>query len=115
MKRFSLFLITTLLLTGCSSGQEETKIQTKIQTENQTSTEVEQETNSAEKIETNTKPESNTKSERQSEKVSMNTAILKTSMGDITIELFPNQAPKTVKNFVDLATGAKEWTDPNVG
>ena len=115
MKRFSLFLITTLLLTGCSSAQEETKIQTKIQTENQTSTEVEPETKSAEKIETNTKPESNTKSERQSEKVSMNTAILKTSMGDITIELFPNQAPKTVKNFVDLATGAKEWTDPNVG
>jgi len=115
MKRFSLFLITTLLLTGCSSAQEETKIQTKIQTESQTSTEVEQETKSAEKIEINTKPESNTKSERQSEKVSMNTAILKTSMGDITIELFPNQAPKTVKNFVDLATGAKEWTDPNVG
>jgi len=115
MKRFSLFLITTLLLTGCSSAQEEIEIQTKIQTESQTSTEVEQETKSAEKIETNTKPESNTKSERQSEKVSMNTAILKTSMGDITIELFPNQAPKTVKNFVDLATGAKEWTDPNVG
>jgi len=111
MKRFSLFLITTLLLTGCSSAQEETKIQTEIQT----STEVEPETKSAEKIETNTKPESKTKSERQSEKVSMNTAILKTSMGQITIELFPNQAPKTVKNFVDLATGAKEWTDPNVG
>ena len=45
----------------------------------------------------------------------MNTAILNTSMGQITIELFPNQAPKTVKNFVDLATGAKEWTDPNIG
>ena len=107
MKRFSLFLITTLLLTGCSSAQEEIEIQTKSQAESQTNTEVQQETNSAEKIETNIKPESKTKSERQSEKVSMNTAILKTSMGDITIELFPNQTPKTVKNFVDLATGAK--------
>ena len=115
MKRFSLFLITTLLLTGCSSAQEEIEIQTKIQTESQSSTEVEQETKSAEKVGTSTKPESKTKSERQSEKMSMNTAILKTSMGQITIELFPNQAPKTVKNFVDLATGAKEWTDPNVG
>ena len=45
----------------------------------------------------------------------MSTAILHTSEGDITIELFPNQAPKTVANFVELATGAKEWVDPNVG
>ena len=45
----------------------------------------------------------------------MSTAILHTSMGDITIELFPNHAPKTVANFVELATGAKEWVDPNVG
>ena len=36
-------------------------------------------------------------------------------MGDIVIELFPNHAPKTVANFVDLATGAKEWVDPNIG
>jgi peptidyl-prolyl cis-trans isomerase A (cyclophilin A) len=45
----------------------------------------------------------------------MSTAILHTSEGDITIELFPNQAPKTVANFVELATGTKEWVDPNVG
>jgi peptidyl-prolyl cis-trans isomerase A (cyclophilin A) len=45
----------------------------------------------------------------------MNTAILHTSEGEITIELFPNQTPKTVANFVELATGAKEWVDPNVG
>jgi peptidyl-prolyl cis-trans isomerase A (cyclophilin A) len=40
---------------------------------------------------------------------------LHTSEGEITIELFANQAPKTVANFVELATGAKEWVDPNVG
>jgi peptidyl-prolyl cis-trans isomerase A (cyclophilin A) len=45
----------------------------------------------------------------------MNQATLHTSMGDIVIELFSNHAPKTVKNFVDLATGAKEWVDPNIG
>ena len=45
----------------------------------------------------------------------MSTAILHTSEGEITIELFPNHAPKTVANFVELATGAKEWVDPNIG
>jgi peptidyl-prolyl cis-trans isomerase A (cyclophilin A) len=40
------------------------------------------------------------------------TATLHTSAGDININLFGNHAPKTVKNFVDLATGAKEWTHP---
>ncbi|CAN2228551.1 PpiB Peptidyl-prolyl cis-trans isomerase (rotamase) - cyclophilin family [Candidatus Nanopelagicaceae bacterium] len=44
-----------------------------------------------------------------------NTATLHTSLGDIVIELFPNHAPKTVENFVGLATGAKEWTDPRTG
>jgi peptidyl-prolyl cis-trans isomerase A (cyclophilin A) len=39
-------------------------------------------------------------------------ATFKTSMGDIVIQLFEDKAPKTVANFVELATGAKEWTDP---
>ncbi|MCW2542030.1 MAG: peptidyl-prolyl cis-trans isomerase [Frankiales bacterium] len=43
------------------------------------------------------------------------TATLHTSAGDININLFGNHAPKTVKNFVDLATGAKEWTHPATG
>jgi peptidyl-prolyl cis-trans isomerase A (cyclophilin A) len=43
------------------------------------------------------------------------TATLHTTLGDIVIELFPNHAPKTVENFVGLATGAKEWTDPRTG
>ncbi|HYY25658.1 MAG TPA: peptidylprolyl isomerase [Candidatus Udaeobacter sp.] len=42
-------------------------------------------------------------------------ATLKTSMGDIVIQLFEDKAPKTVANFIDLATGAKEWTDPKTG
>lgn len=42
-------------------------------------------------------------------------ATLKTSAGDVRIELFPNQAPKTVRNFVELATGAREWTRPGTG
>jgi peptidyl-prolyl cis-trans isomerase A (cyclophilin A) len=42
-------------------------------------------------------------------------ATMKTSMGDIVVHLFDDKAPKTVANFVDLATGKKEWTDPKTG
>jgi len=38
-------------------------------------------------------------------------ATLKTTLGDIAIDLFPNQAPKTVDNFVGLAEGTKDYTD----
>ncbi|MGO2686679.1 MAG: peptidylprolyl isomerase, partial [Enterococcus italicus] len=31
------------------------------------------------------------------------TATIKTNMGDITVQLFPEFAPKTVKNFIELA------------
>ena len=36
-------------------------------------------------------------------------ATLHTNHGDININLFPNQAPKTVDNFVGLAKGTKEY------
>jgi peptidyl-prolyl cis-trans isomerase A (cyclophilin A) len=39
-------------------------------------------------------------------------AIFETSLGEITCELFPQHAPETVKNFIGLATGTKEFTDP---
>lgn len=42
-------------------------------------------------------------------------AILHTTAGDITVELFPNHAPNTVTNFVSLATGEREWVDPSTG
>ena len=38
--------------------------------------------------------------------------VMKTTLGDIEIEMFPDVAPNTVANFVGLATGTKEWTDP---
>jgi peptidyl-prolyl cis-trans isomerase A (cyclophilin A) len=40
-------------------------------------------------------------------------AIFHTNRGDITIELFPNHAPKTVANFVGLAKGEKDYSTPN--
>ena len=35
-----------------------------------------------------------------------------TSEGDFTVRLFDQEAPNTVGNFVGLAEGTKEWTDP---
>ena len=40
------------------------------------------------------------------------TATLTTTQGMVTIRLFPDHAPKTVRNFVELAEGGREWTDP---
>lgn len=40
-------------------------------------------------------------------------AILHTNQGEITLDLFPDQAPKTVANFAGLADGTKEYTQPN--
>ena len=42
-------------------------------------------------------------------------ATLQTNKGDVVIRLFPNHAPKTVSNFVGLAEGTKDWTDPQTG
>lgn len=42
-------------------------------------------------------------------------ATLHTSAGDISLELYPQSAPVTVKNFTDLATGARQWTHPITG
>ncbi len=35
-----------------------------------------------------------------------------TSMGRITCQFYQKQAPKAVANFIGLAEGTKDWTDP---
>jgi len=42
-------------------------------------------------------------------------ATLHTNHGAIKIRLFENRAPKTVANFVGLATGKRTWRDPDTG
>lgn len=42
-------------------------------------------------------------------------ALFETSQGNFKIKLFHDKAPKTVDNFVGLAEGTKEWTDPKTG
>ncbi|MCX2967994.1 MULTISPECIES: peptidylprolyl isomerase [Streptomyces] len=42
-------------------------------------------------------------------------ATLRTNQGDIEVQLFPDHAPETVRNFVGLAEGTREWTHPGTG
>jgi peptidyl-prolyl cis-trans isomerase A (cyclophilin A) len=42
-------------------------------------------------------------------------ALLQTSLGEIVCELWPDLAPETVLNFVELAEGKKEWVNPTTG
>jgi peptidyl-prolyl cis-trans isomerase A (cyclophilin A) len=42
----------------------------------------------------------------------MASATIITNRGPFTVRLMPAHAPKTVANFIDLATGSREWTDP---
>lgn len=42
-------------------------------------------------------------------------ATFDTNRGTFKVKLFNDKSPKTVENFVGLATGTKEWTDPKTG
>ncbi len=42
-------------------------------------------------------------------------AIIDTTAGKITARLYEKEAPRTVANFIGLATGKKGWTDPKTG
>jgi peptidyl-prolyl cis-trans isomerase A (cyclophilin A) len=43
------------------------------------------------------------------------TAVIETSMGNLTCVLFPKAAPLGVANFIGLARGTKDWKDPKTG
>ncbi len=49
--------------------------------------------------------------------MSLHTAVatLHTNKGDIVVNLYGNHAPRTVGNFIGLATGSREWTEPTTG
>ncbi len=42
-------------------------------------------------------------------------ATIKTNLGSVTLKLYSKDAPKTVKNFVGLSTGEREWRNPATG
>jgi peptidyl-prolyl cis-trans isomerase A (cyclophilin A) len=42
-------------------------------------------------------------------------ATLRTNQGTVVLRLFPDHAPKTVRNFAELAQGSREWRNPQTG
>lgn len=42
-------------------------------------------------------------------------ALFETNKGNFKVKLFADRVPNTVANFVGLAEGTKEWTDPKTG
>ncbi len=70
------------------------------------------ETSSKEKTK-KTETDKNKKNEQKKDKEMI--AVFETNMGTFKIKLFADKAPKTVDNFVGLAEGTKEWTEPKSG
>src|SRR5215468_7997548 len=51
----------------------------------------------------------------RSKELAVTFVVLHTNAGPIRLELFDNHAPKTVRNFVELAEGTREYVDPRTG
>ncbi len=99
MKKIFLLLIFAIFLSGC---QNNFLVSPNYQINNQPTPIMNDTTPTL-----SASPSSETTSQEQ-------TAIIKTTLGDITIKL-SKDTPLTVANFVGLATGSKEWTDPATG
>ena len=87
------FIIIFLLLSFCSSGVEETTEETKVQIDTTTTTIGE---DMSDKIYDN-QPEMNINTN------SSYTAVIKTNLGDMTVEFFTDDSPITVNNFISLS------------
>lgn len=61
------------------------------------------------------KSDNKAKTEKTTKKGKDMIAIFDTTKGTFKVKLFNETAPKTVENFVGLAEGTKEWTDPKTG
>lgn len=97
-KKIAIVILSALVLSGCQTQKPENKIQlsdSKINIITPTIT-----------------PDMKTKTQNATPSAQAKFATLKTSLGDIKIELFGDKTPITVSNFVGLASGEKEWTDP---
>lgn len=87
------FIIIFLLLSFCSSGTEETTEEAEVQIDTTTTTIGE---DMSEKIYAN-QPEMKINTD------SSYTAVIKTNLGDMTVEFFTDDAPITVNNFISLS------------
>ena len=95
LKKSVLLVISSLILSACTTKTISPLVEENVIVNNQPTEKMSQTT---------------TPVESKSISVTINT-----SLGEMTLELFPDKAPLTVENFVGLATGTKEWTDPKTG
>lgn len=101
MKKTLLFIILGLFLSGCT-----TKSETKTNNYSLENTNITIITPTETMTQT---PSSTNEAQTASQKTF---AVIKTTLGDIKVELFADKTPITVENFVGLATGTKEWIHP---
>jgi len=109
MKKISILVLSSILLTACfefsSPDQAGGELGIDFQEERPTP--------SQEPL--NFEGQGDTINNQMEETIVANEVVVTTNKGDIRIKLFPETAPKTVSNFVGLATGKKEWVDPKTG
>src|SRR3954463_1568424 len=103
-KRTTLFL-ATLLLALSTLGHSQTSSTSSTGKASATTAKKKTATKSAATSPAEAKPDTTTPAAQP-------TAVFDTTMGKLTCTLFPKEAPKTVANFVGLANGTKEWTNP---
>jgi peptidyl-prolyl cis-trans isomerase A (cyclophilin A) len=109
----------TLLLAGPASvlaeegkapeGMADAKMETKSETKSEAKSETKMETKTATKTDTKADKAAGAKKGKNM------IATFETNRGTFKAKLFNDKAPKTVENFVGLAKGTKEWTDPKTG
>ncbi len=86
------FVVLFLLLSFCSSGNEENIEEAEVQIETTTTIGVEMSDKVYDK-----QPEMNINTD------SSYTAVIKTNLGEMTVEFFTDDAPMTVNNFISLS------------
>lgn len=109
-----IYLVAFLLLAFSfqAEAQEKTEAQKSTPTSSAVQTEKKDPANKAEPKAKSEVKDTKTKAKKKDKKM---IATFETSLGTFKIQLFDKMAPKTVANFVGLAEGTKEWTDPKTG
>jgi len=103
-KVFWIYLLAFLLVAFSFNAEAKNETQANEKTKN-----AEAKLEKAPKAKADKDKASNTKGNKQM------FALFETNQGNFKIKLFADKAPKTVENFVGLAKGTKEWTDPKSG
>ena len=111
MKKILLLALSGTLLAACQNSQSQSVVPTPLSTTSQGSQYSLSNTNIAIISPTETmNPNATGEAQPTSQNI---TAVITTNKGTMKVKLFPNLAPKTVQNFVDLAKGVK--VNPNTG